>query len=123
MALAICTHLEQLDLRKNGLTGEFSRYLTFFHDLRILSLDYNNLHGFIPPYITNLTKLHVLDLSNNKFNGSIPVHFERLSKFANVSNKYDTDEEIEIDMKGSEYNLLYLLPKNTIFDLSCNNLT
>ena len=111
-----------MDLSKNGLTGEIPWYFGYFHDLRALNIGYNNFHGCIPEHITYLTKLHLLDLSNNKFSGRIPVHLERLFGFSNVADSRTTGE-IEIEMKRSEYLLLYLSPTNIIFDLSCNNLT
>jgi len=81
------------------------------------------MHGCIPQLITNITKMHLLDLLNNKFIGRIPSHLERLSIFAIVLNEEETPKEMGIDIKGSEYNLSYILPTNTIFDLSYNNLT
>jgi Leucine-rich repeat (LRR) protein len=105
------------------LAWELPQYFAFFHDLRALSLGYNNLHGCIPQHITNLTNLQVLDLSNNKFSGRIPIYLERLSGFANVSKNEEIYQKMEIDMKGHEYTLSYLLPTNIILDLSSNNLT
>lgn len=121
--LANFTKLLVLDLSKNGLTRELPQYFTSFQCLEPLILGYNHLHGYIPQHITNLTKLHMLDLSNNKFSGMIPTHLEGLSGFVNVSNNYELHLEIIIDIKGNYYNVSYLLPTNTIFDLSCNNLT
>jgi len=80
--MANYTHLQVLDLRKNGLTGELLGCLIYFHELRVLSVVYNDLHGGIPQWITNLTKLQVLDLSNNKFGGRIPHNLDRLQGFA-----------------------------------------
>ena len=51
------------------------------------------------------------------------MHLERLSGFSSVSNNLKLYEEIEIDMKNNEYTLSYVFPTNTIFDLSCNNIT
>ena len=121
--LANCTQLLILDLSKNRFIGELPLYFTSFFNLKLLSLGYNNLHGWIPQHITNLTNLCVLDLSNNKFSGRIPLHLERLSGFANVANNYVASGEVEIVMKKYMYNISYLWPADTIFDLSCNNIT
>lgn len=123
--LANCTQLILLDLRENRLIGDFPIHFQNFYDLRILSMAYNNLYGILPQWITNLTSLQVLDLSNNKFRGRIPSNLEGLIGFKVNTSSVDGQStlyyEIRVDMKGGEYNLPYVLLKNTILDLSSNN--
>jgi EIX receptor 1/2 len=126
-SLANCTKLQLLDLRENRLTGELPKFFASFHDMRVLSVGHNNLHGCFPQWITNLTKLQVLDLSNNNFSGSVPSHLETLQGFTiNGSTPLPYEmlyEHMRIYMKGVEYSLTYELQRNTIFDVSNNNLT
>ena len=51
------------------------------------------------------------------------MHLERLLGFSNATNNGGLYDEMEIDMKRSEYTLSYLMSTNTIFDLSSNNIT
>jgi Leucine-rich repeat (LRR) protein len=102
-------------------------HITSFSKLRVLRMAYNNIHGDITQWITNLTNLQVLDLSNNKFSGRIPSNLEHLKGFKVNKSSIDTVDntlyyELSIDMKGGEYNFPYVLLKNTILDLSNNNL-
>lgn len=116
ISLSNCIYIRHLDLSRNALIGELPWWLAFFSNVEILSLGYNNLYGDMP-------QLHVLDLSNNKFSGRMPLHLERLEGFANASPQLTvSDVEMILDIKGSEYNVSYVLPTNTIFDLSNNNL-
>ena len=74
----------------------------------------------------------MLDLSNNNLIGKIPSNLERLlgytinvSRYGLEAKRYGDDEgfgqEINYDMKGREYSS-YMIPINTIFDLSSNHL-
>ena len=124
-SLTNCSSLELLDLRENRLIGKLPMHPTPFNRLRVLSMAYNHFHGSIPQWITNLTSLQVLDLSNNRFSGRIPSNLKGLKGFKSNMTIVQDDStlyyELRIDMKGSEYNLPYVLLTNTIFDLSSNN--
>jgi hypothetical protein len=120
-----CTQLQLLDLRRNGLTGTLPQHLVFLPNLQVLSIGYNNIQGVLPQWITNLTNLQVLELSNNKFSGRIPSNLVTLQGFQiNGSSQLSSTklyEEVDIDMKGYQYTLNYVLLTNTMIDLSSNN--
>ena len=67
----------------------------------------------------------MLDLSNNKLSGRIPSNIGRLQGFGKLeSSQVGGDtlyEDVQIDIKGIEYTITYILQANTIFDLSNNN--
>lgn len=124
VSLVNCSRLQVLDLKHNQLKGELL-HLSNLDDFRVLSVGNNNLSGRIPQSMTNFTMLGVLDLSNNKFSGEIPLDLGKLQGFSiKGSSRLDVDilyVNIQIEMKGPEYTLAYILVTNTIFDLSNNN--
>jgi Leucine-rich repeat (LRR) protein len=67
----------------------------------------------------------MLDLSNNKLSTRMPSNLGRLLGFQILgSSQLSGDtlyEEVQVDIKGFEYSLTYVLLANTIFDLSNNN--
>jgi len=72
----------------------------------------------------NIPKLQVLDLSNN-FTGRIPFNLGRLLGFQIPSSSQVTSStfytDVQVNIKGHEYSLTYVLLTNTILDLSSNN--
>eukprot|EP01018_Ginkgo_biloba_P009089 Gb_08205 [translate_table: standard] len=81
-ALTNCSHLQQIDLGDNHLTGvlpvSIGQLPTKLYHLSLYS---NSIGGEIPQQIGNLTNLTLLlDLSFNNFTGSIPSTLGRLQK-------------------------------------------
>ena len=70
----------EIDLNRNGLTGEVPAEIKYFPHLRLLRLDYNQLEGEVPPEIGLLTELRRMDIDGNRFTGRIPPEFGNLVK-------------------------------------------
>lgn len=76
------THLEELDLSYNQLTGQIPSTLGELTRLTTLDLSQNQLSGAIPPALGSLTRLTTLDLSHNGLTGGIPTS---LGNIANLN--------------------------------------
>lgn len=82
-------YLESLDLRNNSLSGSIPPELGDLRNLVTLQLGSNWLEGVIPPELGELRKLVTLGLENNLLTGPIPRELgalrdlERLSLFSN----------------------------------------
>lgn len=73
VALTNCSHLKQLDLHNNKLSGVLPFSIgKLSTNLSYLSLSKNMIEGIIPPSIGNLSSLSYLNLSENLLNGRIP---------------------------------------------------
>ncbi|MYD15282.1 MAG: hypothetical protein F4107_03515 [Gemmatimonadetes bacterium] len=70
----------EIDLNRNGLTGEVPPEIRYFPHLQLLRLDYNQLRGEVPPEIGLLTELRRMDIDGNMFTGRIPPQFGNLVK-------------------------------------------
>ncbi|XP_039142397.1 receptor-like protein EIX2 [Dioscorea cayenensis subsp. rotundata] len=87
------------------------------------------LTGTIPPQLGNLTYLHLIDVSNNHLSGAIPHSFGNFSAMkTNLgrgwSGIYDYVNNIDINMKGREFQLEGRIPSLFIcIDLSNNILS
>ncbi|GLJ28262.1 hypothetical protein SUGI_0555440 [Cryptomeria japonica] len=80
-ALTNCSHLENIGLSYNRITGILPPSIGQLSSSLIdLDLKYNMISGTIPQQIANLTNLNSLDLSNNLFSGSIPFVIKRFHK-------------------------------------------
>ncbi|KAH9291639.1 hypothetical protein KI387_043171, partial [Taxus chinensis] len=80
-ALTNCSHLRELNLAENYLTGGLPSSIgQLSPGLFSLFMDENSVEGTIPVELGNLTNLAVIGLSNNHFNGTIPSTLNRLLK-------------------------------------------
>ena len=68
----------RLELRDNGLSGEFPALLGEMDRLEVLSLDGNSLSGPIPEQLGNLSSLTRLSLNRNDLEGPIPDSLSNL---------------------------------------------
>ena len=71
--------VRELNLNKNGLSGEIPVELGRLTNLLELYLSENELSGTIPVELGNLTNLQFLSLSSNELSGEIPVELGRLT--------------------------------------------
>lgn len=69
------THVTQLNLPANNLTGTIPASLCNLTQIEDLQLYGNHLSGPIPASLGNLTQLYSLDLADNNLSGPIPVSF------------------------------------------------
>ena len=69
----------ELNLDKNGLTGQIPPELDDLESLTTLYLHLNNLTGNLPASLGNLSNLEVLSLGGNQFTGTIPSAWSNLS--------------------------------------------
>lgn len=70
----------EIDLNRNGLSGEVPPEIQYFPHLRLLRLDYNQLEGEVPAEIGKLTELRRMDIDGNRFTGPIPPEIGNLVK-------------------------------------------
>lgn len=68
----------EIDLNRNGLSGEIPPEIQYFPYLRVLRLDYNRLEGEIAPEIGELVELRRMDIDGNSFTGPIPPEIGNL---------------------------------------------
>ncbi|XP_039138196.1 receptor-like protein EIX2 isoform X2 [Dioscorea cayenensis subsp. rotundata] len=125
-----CTSLKTLDLENNKISGSIPAWLgEKLQALETLELRYNMLTGTIPPQLGNLTHLHLIDVSNNHLSGAIPHSFGNFSAMktnleSGWSNIYNYVNNIDINMKGREFELEGRIPSLFIcIDLSNNMLS
>lgn len=71
--------LEDLDLRDNGLDGDFPDWLGQLTNLKFLDLSSNHLTGPIPASLGRLSSLRELRLNDNVMNGTISESLGQLS--------------------------------------------
>ena len=69
----------ELNLDKNGLTGQIPPELDDLESLTTLYLHLNNLTGNLPASLGNLSNLEVLSLGGNQFTGTISSAWSNLS--------------------------------------------
>ena len=68
-----------LDLRENDLSGKVPAELGNLPKLKVLSLDHNHLSGEIPAELGNLANLEILELDQNDLSGEIPAELGNLA--------------------------------------------
>ena len=78
-------HVQRLDLRENGLTGEIPSELGKLASLGNLDLGNNALTGEIPPELGKLASLERLRLSYNGLTGVIPPELGKLANLQYLS--------------------------------------
>ncbi|CAL5093642.1 unnamed protein product [Urochloa decumbens] len=87
-----CTSLQSLDLARNGIHGDFNKWLgTLPKKLRLthLELDENNITGGIPPVLGNMTSLWFLNLGHNQLTGAIPPELGKLYQLISLNLSYN----------------------------------
>lgn len=110
-------HVTALNLRGNGLKGNFPSGFSGLAYLEVLDLSNNNLSGEVSASLTNLSKLKSLSINDNFLTGDpSPVlsGFGSLTELSIGHNKFEINN---ID------NLLQSFPDLKILDLSGFNLT
>ena len=75
----------ELNLHRNGLSGEIPPELGNLSNLEVLSLWTNRLSGEIPPELGNLSRLETLYLWDNRLGGDIPPELGNLANLRNLS--------------------------------------
>ncbi|KAJ8442056.1 hypothetical protein Cgig2_007894 [Carnegiea gigantea] len=78
------SHLEQLDLSSNDLTGPIPLDFQNMTALSQLDLSSNDLTGPIPLGFQNMTSLSQLDLSSNHLTGPIPLGFQNMASLSQL---------------------------------------
>ncbi|KAJ4909339.1 receptor like protein 15 [Raphanus sativus] len=89
--------MQELDLSRNKLSGQFPSCLTSLSGIRVLALSSNQMTGKIPSSLSNLESLEYLSLFDNNFEG-----FFSVSSLANLS-------ELRVLKLGSKSNSLQVV--------------
>jgi Leucine-rich repeat (LRR) protein len=79
------TNLRVLSLWDNFLSGPIPPELGNLTNLQVLSLDFNHLSGAIPPELGNLVNLRELILGANQLKGTIPPQLANLHALTDLS--------------------------------------
>ncbi|XP_040382780.1 probable LRR receptor-like serine/threonine-protein kinase At1g56130 isoform X2 [Oryza brachyantha] len=74
------TYLDNLDLRKNYLTGPLPSFIGKFSAMQYLAVSLNPLSGPLPREIGNLSNLLSLGISSTNFSGELPSELGNLEK-------------------------------------------
>lgn len=90
------THIEELDISGNELTGALPGEIRHLQELRILNASNNQFTG-VPAEIGQLHKLEILDLSNNQLTG-LPHELGNLDalKVLDLTGNQPSDFDLEI---------------------------
>lgn len=75
----------ELNLRGNGLKGNFPTNVSSLRNLERLDLSNNQLSGEVAPSISSLSVLKSIDISNNKFSGDPTVALVPLTQLTELS--------------------------------------
>ena len=106
----------ELNLARNGLSGQLSPRLGDLHNLRELLLSGNRLSGQIPEELGNLTDLARLELGYNQLSGQIPEALGNLTNLTRLELGYN-------QLSGAIPAELGSLTNLTRLDLSYNQLS
>ncbi|XP_027078260.2 receptor-like protein EIX2 [Coffea arabica] len=126
-----CKDLIFLDIGENELTGKIPTWIgESLLSLSELKLRSNMFSNNIPEQLCHLSHLHVLDLADNILSGPIPsclgnlTSFRVKSSFEPVSTYqlYPFIPQMELVVKGREFNFSNILGLLNSIDLSSNNL-
>eukprot|EP00253_Pinus_taeda_P028950 PITA_28950 len=116
VALTNCSHLKQLTLDNNKLSGVLPFAIgKLSTNLSYLSLSKNMIEGTIPPSIGNLSRLSYLNLSENFLNGRIPS----LRNLTNIERLCLENNKLEGNIPNDFQNLQHL----GLLDISGNMLS
>ncbi|XP_020221323.1 receptor-like protein kinase 5 [Cajanus cajan] len=107
--------LEELDLSKNGLSGQIPSGLFMLKNLSVLYLYSNSLSGEIPGVVEAFS-LTDLDLSDNSLSGKIPDDFGKLNNLTHLSLSMN-------QLSGKVPESIGHLPNLTDFVVFLNNLS
>lgn len=126
-----CRGLVLLDVGENALSGEIPKWIGDCRtSLSVLKLRSNLFSNNIPEQVCNLSNLHILDLADNNLSGPLPSCLGNLtslrveSTFEPVSTYqlYPFIPQMELVVKGREFNFSNILKLVNSIDLSSNNL-
>ncbi|KAI5055041.1 hypothetical protein GOP47_0030186 [Adiantum capillus-veneris] len=117
-----------LDFQRNQFTGQLPDSWAQLENLRVLSVGYNHLEGSIPDWLWSLNLLQLINLANNNFSGTISSQISKAEGLKyNVSvveeNRNLYQDDLVVDLKGSEAYFKYLFSVVISLDLSGNMLT
>ncbi|CDP12881.1 unnamed protein product [Coffea canephora] len=126
-----CKDLIFLDIGENELTGKIPTWIgESLASLSELKLRSNMFSNNIPEQLCHLSHLHVLDLADNILSGPIPSCLGNLTSFRVKSSiepvstyqLYPFIPQMELVVKGREFNFSNILGLLNSIDLSSNNL-
>jgi Leucine-rich repeat (LRR) protein len=108
--LRSCTNLKSISLRRNGFSGDLSRFnFSMLSNLKTLDLVLNNFTGTIPESIYSCSNLIALRLSLNKFSGQLSEGIISLKSLSFQSNNSLTNITSALQILSSCRNLTTLL--------------
>ncbi|KAF3604602.1 hypothetical protein F2Q69_00038774 [Brassica cretica] len=78
------SHLTNLDLRSNQISGKIPSSIGNLYNLAYLDLSENNIVGEIPSSFGNLNQLTSLNVGLNRLNGSFPIALLNLTELSSL---------------------------------------
>mmetsp|Transcript_11034 Transcript_11034/g.18172 ORF Transcript_11034/g.18172 Transcript_11034/m.18172 type:complete len:818 (-) Transcript_11034:524-2977(-) len=108
--------LEQLDLSRNGFTGNIPSWIAQLSRLQTLELSHNKFQGAIPEEIGNLSSIKHLNLMGNNLTGTIP---SSLGQLPAIEILIFANNDLQGELPDSIGNLRTLL----LLDVGSNELT
>ena len=101
-------NLVYLVLIECGLNGSIPQQIGTLTHLKELHLGFNNLTGELPLSLANLSQLEYLFLSNNRLHGSIPPEFGKMTNLTYLYLGYNNLTGVIPSSLGNLTNLIYL---------------
>lgn len=126
-----CKGLVLLDIGENKLSGAIPKWIgESLASLSEIKLRSNLFSNNIPEQLCRLSNLHILDLADNNLSGPIPSCLGNLTSFRVASTfepistyqLYPFVPQMELVVKGREFNFSNILELVNSVDLSGNNL-
>lgn len=126
-----CKDLIFLDIGENNLSGKIPTWIgESLASLSELKLRSNMFSSNIPEQLCHLSHLHILDLADNILSGPIPsclgnltgFHIESSFEPVSTYQLYPFIPQMELVVKGREFNFSNILDLVNSIDLSSNNL-